>query len=131
MARRAGALIAAGLAALTLGPVAVVMMQAGEGRLSSADLAALRFTVLQAALSSLASVACAVPLARALARRRFPGRGLLVTALGAPFLLPVIVAVLGLLAVFGRAGVVNTALRGLGPKSRFLVWAAWCWRMCF
>ena len=114
MARRAGALIAAGLAALTLGPVAVVMMQAGEGMLSSADLAALRFTVLQAALSSLASVACAVPLARALARRRFPGRGLLVTALGAPFLLPVIVAVLGLLAVFGRAGVVNTALRGLG-----------------
>lgn len=114
MARRAGALIAAGLAALTLGPVAVVMMQAGEGRLSAADLAALRFTVLQAALSSLASVTCAVPLARALARRRFAGRGLLVTALGAPFLLPVIVAVLGLLAVFGRAGVVNTALRSLG-----------------
>ena len=46
----------------------------------------------------------AVPVARALARRRFPGRGLLVTLLGAPFLLPVIVALLGLLAVFGRAG---------------------------
>lgn len=114
MARRAGALIAAGLAALTLGPVAVVMMQAGEGRLSAADLAALRFTVTQAALSSVASVACAVPLARALARRRFPGRGALVTALGAPFLLPVIVAVLGILAVFGRSGVVNSSLRALG-----------------
>jgi thiamine transport system permease protein len=35
----------------------------------------------------------------------------LVTLLGAPFILPVIVAVLGLLAVFGRAGLVS---RGLG-----------------
>jgi thiamine transport system permease protein len=33
--------------------------------------------------------------ARALARRRFPGRGLLITLLGAPFILPVIVAVMG------------------------------------
>ncbi|GGW29143.1 thiamine/thiamine pyrophosphate ABC transporter permease ThiP [Gemmobacter lanyuensis] len=113
MARRAGALIAAGLAFLTLGPVGIVMMQAGEGALSSADYAALRFTVLQAALSALLSVACAAPLARALARRRFPGRGVLIAALGAPFLLPVLVAVLGLLAIFGRAGVVNGALRGL------------------
>lgn len=104
MARRAGALIAAGLAALTLAPVAVVMARAGEARLAPADLAALRFTVTQAALSALASVACAVPLARALARRRFAGRAVLVTALGAPFLMPVIVTVLGLLAVFGRAG---------------------------
>ncbi|WP_151717930.1 ABC transporter permease family protein [Gemmobacter serpentinus] len=114
MARRAGALIAAGLAALTLVPVAVVMMQAGGRGVSAPDLAALRFTLVQAALSALASVACAVPLARALARRRFPGRAVLIVMLGAPFLLPVIVAVLGLLAVFGRAGVFNSALRGIG-----------------
>ena len=50
----------------------------------------------------------------ALARRRFAGRALLVRLLAAPFLLPVVVAVLGLLAVFGRAGPVNAALTGLG-----------------
>lgn len=86
----------------------------GGGVPGAADLAALRFTVLQAALSALASVVCAIPLARALARRRFPGRALAISALGAPFLLPVIVAVLGLLAIFGRSGILNTALRDLG-----------------
>lgn len=114
MARRAGALIAAAVLALLLGPLAVVLLQAGGAGIGAADLAALRFTVMQAALSALASVVCAVPVARALARRRFVGRSLAISALGAPFLLPVIVAVLGLLAIFGRAGVVNTALRALG-----------------
>jgi thiamine transport system permease protein len=41
-------------------------------------------------------------------------RGLLVTLLGVPFLLPVIVAVLGLLAVFGRAGLFNQAIAAMG-----------------
>ena len=50
------------------------------------------------------STLLAIPVARALARRRFPGRGALITLMGAPFLLPAVVAVLGLLAVFGRAG---------------------------
>lgn len=72
MARRAGTLIAAGVALATLAPVAVVMAQAGGRGLTTPDLAALRFTLLQAALSAFASVACAIPLARALARRRFP-----------------------------------------------------------
>ena len=46
-------------------------------------------------------------------------RGLLITLMGAPFILPVIVAVLGLLAVFGRAGIFNSALvwAGLEPVS--------------
>ncbi len=51
-----------------------------------------------------------MPVARALARRRFRGRGLLVTLLGAPFILPVIVAVLGLIAIFGRNGALNGGL---------------------
>ena len=51
---------------------------------------------------------------RALARRSFRGRGALVTLMGAPFLLPVSVEVLGLLAVFGRAGWLNDALAGVG-----------------
>jgi thiamine transport system permease protein len=76
----------------------------------SADWAAVRFTVLQAVISAALSIMLAVPMARALARRDFLGRGLLLTLLGAPFILPVIVAVLGLLAVFGRSGLVNQVL---------------------
>jgi thiamine transport system permease protein len=82
--------------------------------LGAADWASLRFTLGQAALSAGASVVLAVPVARALARRRFAGRGALVTLLGAPFLLPVIVAVLGILALFGRGGLLNDGLRALG-----------------
>jgi len=106
--------------ALTLGSVGVVAWRAGGlPRPGAADLAALRFTLVQAALSAALSVALAVPVARALARRRFAGRGALITALGAPFLMPVIVAVAGLLAVFGRAGPISAALQaaGLAPLS--------------
>jgi len=60
-----------------------------------------------------------VPVARALARRRFVGRGLLVTLLGAPFILPVIVAVLGLLAVFGSERFRVAAQLGLTPRAVF------------
>lgn len=125
MANRAGAiaptLLGLSIAALTLGSAAITAAQAPVWALGPADGAALRFTLLQAALSAAVSCALAVPLARALARRRFAGRSGLIRLLAAPFLLPVVVAVLGLLAVFGRAGPVNQALIGLGlpPLSIF------------
>jgi thiamine transport system permease protein len=101
------------LALLTLGTAAVVLAQ-GRWHLTGSDWATVRFTLLQAALSALVSTTLAIPVARALARRRFAGRGLLVTLMGAPFLLPVIVAIIGLLAVVGRAGILNQALQWLG-----------------
>ncbi|MFO7804039.1 MAG: thiamine/thiamine pyrophosphate ABC transporter permease ThiP [Paracoccaceae bacterium] len=110
---------------LTLGTLAAVGWRAvPRGGLSAADLSAIRFTVWQALLSAVFSIALAIPTARALSRRRFPGRGILVTLLGAPFLLPVIVAVLGLLAVFGRGGILNTALGqfGVDPVSIYGIW---------
>ncbi len=103
-----GLAAAALVAALTLGTLLAVALRAeGWSGLSPSDWAAVRFTLLQAVLSAAISIALAVPVARALARRRFRGRGVLVTLLGAPFILPVIVAVLGLLAVFGRKGLVS------------------------
>lgn len=103
------------VAALTVLPLAAVLTRAGGiSALGPADWAAVRFTLLQAALSAAISLALAVPVARALARRQFPGRGLLITLLGAPFILPVVVAVMGLLAIFGRGGLVNDALVVLG-----------------
>jgi thiamine transport system permease protein len=112
--RWAGAAVAAALVLLTLGTLAVVLLRADKVSLGPADWAAVRFTVLQAALSAGLSVALAVPVARALARRRFAGRAALIALMGAPFILPVIVAVLGLLAVFGRGGWVNGGLAALG-----------------
>lgn len=110
-----GAAAALVLLALTLGTLAAVLARAGgPGALGPADWAAVRFTVVQAAVSATLSALLAIPVARALARRRFRGRALVVTLLGAPFLLPVIVAVMGLLAVFGRAGLVNDGLAALG-----------------
>ncbi|HYE00926.1 MAG TPA: ABC transporter permease subunit, partial [Alphaproteobacteria bacterium] len=52
--------------------------------------------------------------ARALARRRFPGRGLLLRLFGAALVLPVVVAVFGVVAVHGRSGWVNALASALG-----------------
>jgi len=116
MAPRAVSIIAAlSVIGLVIGPVTAVVLRAEAfSGFRPADWQAFRFTLVQATLSALLSVAFAVPLARALARRDFIGRGLLVALLGAPFILPVIVAVLGLLAVFGQTGVLNRALSPLG-----------------
>ncbi|MFT4716464.1 MAG: thiamine transport system permease protein [Paracoccaceae bacterium] len=103
------------LATLSLGSLVVVALNAtGQATLSVADYAALRFTLSQALVSALVSTLLAIPIARALARRQFRGRNLLVTLLGAPFILPAIVAVLGLLAIYGRAGFVSDALQYIG-----------------
>lgn len=74
-----------------------------------------RFTFLQAVLSTLLSVALAVPVARALARQRgFPGRVWLLRLAVVPLGLPALVAALGVVEVWGRQGVVNDLLRLLG-----------------
>ncbi len=113
--RLGGGLALAIVAALTLGAMAVLALRAEPGGgLGPADWAAIRFTLTQSALSATLSVAFAIPLARALARRRFPGRRALVSLLGAPFLLPAIVAVFGLVAIWGRAGLVSDGLGALG-----------------
>jgi len=102
---------------LTLGTLAAVAWRAeGFAGLGPSDWAAIRFTVSQAFVSALLSVVFAIPVARALARRRFFGRGAIVALLGAPFILPVIVAVLGLIAVFGRSGLVNELGAHLGMR---------------
>ncbi|UWP95370.1 thiamine/thiamine pyrophosphate ABC transporter permease ThiP [Aliiroseovarius crassostreae] len=105
---------------LTLGTLGVVALYAEDSSaLASRDWSAIRFTLWQAALSALISVTLAIPVARALARRSFPGRATLVTLLGAPFILPVMVAVLGLISVFGRKGILSQTLiwAGLEPVS--------------
>lgn len=75
----------------------------------------LRFTLLQASLSALLSVALAIPFARALARQPgFPGRSWILRLLGVPLGLPVIVGALGLITVWGRNGLANGVLMEFG-----------------
>ena len=107
-------LLALLLLALILVPFAAVAWRGAGLSFGPADWAAVRFTLWQAVLSAGLSTILAIPVARALARRRFPGRGALVTLMGAPFLLPAVVAVLGLLAVFGRSGWLGQGAAALG-----------------
>ncbi|NIA67159.1 thiamine/thiamine pyrophosphate ABC transporter, permease protein [Pelagibius litoralis] len=72
------------------------------------------FTLWQAALSTFLSVGLAVPLARALARRQFLGRGLMLRLFSLSLVIPVIVAIFGIVAVHGRRGWVNDGLELLG-----------------
>ncbi|MCV3238841.1 thiamine/thiamine pyrophosphate ABC transporter permease [Mesorhizobium sp. ZC-5] len=64
-----------------------------------------RFTLWQAVLSTILSVVPAMLVARALSRHPdFPGRSLILRMFAVPLALPAIVAALGILALYGRAG---------------------------
>ncbi len=79
----------------------------------------LRFTLWQAVLSTLLSVIPAIFVARAFAANAtFPGRGLVLGLFALPLALPAIVAALGVLALYGRAGLLA------GPLS-FLTGGTW------
>ncbi len=54
------------------------------------------------------------PTAYLLARRRFPGRGLLVTVVELPIVLPPAVAGIGLIVAFGRVGLLGGTFSALG-----------------
>ena len=73
------------------------------------------FTIWQALLSTLLSVGPAVLVARALARRAaFPGRALLLRLFGLPLVLPTLVGILGVVAIYGQAGLFNRFLAAVG-----------------
>ncbi|MGF9565824.1 thiamine/thiamine pyrophosphate ABC transporter permease ThiP [Neorhizobium sp. JUb45] len=75
----------------------------------------LRFTLLQAGLSTLLSVALALPLALALARQpKFPGRIWIIRLMAVPMGLPVLIGALGLIGIWGRTGVLNSGLAMIG-----------------
>lgn len=78
-------------------------------------LGVVRFTLWQAFLSMVLSIIPALWVARALARRSsFLGRSWLLSLLGLPIVLPAVVAVFSITAVYGYSGVVNRVLQALG-----------------
>lgn len=83
----------------------------------------LRFTVWQATLSTLLSVLLGLPLALALARQRnFPGRIWIIRMMAVPMGLPVIVGALGIIAIWGRQGALNTLLMAAGAEQPFSIY---------
>ena len=81
------------------------------------------FTVEQAVLSTAISVALALPVALAMARRpAFPGRPLVVALMILPLGLPVLPAVFGLLEIWGRAGWINAIGADLGFSRRLSIY---------
>src|SRR5215469_17452623 len=74
----------------------------------------LLFTTIQAALSAVLSVGLALPVSRALARRtRFPGRSLLLRLFGLPMVMPAVVAIFAIVALYGEGGWLHRLARSL------------------
>ena len=73
------------------------------------------FTLWQASLSTLISISIAVLVARAFARQQsLTGRRLILQFLGLPVVTPVIVAVLGITAVYGQSGILREIFQLFG-----------------
>ncbi|MCU0577666.1 MAG: iron ABC transporter permease [Desulfobacterota bacterium] len=77
------------------------------------------FTTWQAGVSTLLTLAVALPGAHVFARYRFPGKNLLLSLTAVPFVLPSVVVAAGFQALLGGRGLVNTwlvdALNLAGP----------------
>lgn len=73
----------------------------------------LLFTVEQALLSTLASVALGLPLAYLLTAYDFPGKRIIKSLTIVPFALPAVTVALGFIIVFGNSGILNRWLMGL------------------
>lgn len=72
------------------------------------------FSLYQALISAGLSIAIAIPLARAFSRRHFPGRNLILKLFNLSLVLPVIIAIFGIVAVHGKSGWVNQLLEPFG-----------------
>ena len=112
---------AAFLAALLIAPLARLLME-GWGSASAGMLASfwlddyLRWRVIwsftQAALTCAFALLLGLPIAWVLARYQFSGRTLVLRLLMLPFVVPTLVAGLGVLALWGPRGVVSEVLSG-------------------
>ncbi len=70
-----------------------------------------KFTLWQSALSAIVSVSLAIPLSRALHRRKsFPGRLFLIRLTSVSLVVPTMVAILGIIIIHGRGGWINNAI---------------------
>ncbi|MET0529637.1 MAG: ABC transporter permease subunit [Microvirga sp.] len=79
------------------------------------------FSIIQAALSTILSLALGIALALALSRRRFIGRDVVLAILGTTMVMPTIVAVFAVFTVYGRSGWFADLLALLGWSGDFSI----------
>ena len=96
-------------------PVMLVLSHAGNGeiiRILSTPyyLRLIRFTVFQALLSTLISLAAGLPAAYLLSNYNFRAKRFFRTVFSVPFVLPSIIVVLGFVIFYGNSGYLNTFL---------------------
>ncbi len=125
---RAFGLVLAVTAALALAflllPVLAIFLRIPPGDLvgqlgNRAAVDALLVTLKTSAVANALILLVGTPAAYALATRRFRGRALVVTALELPLVLPPAVAGIGLIAAFGRFGLLGGTLSALGLEIAF------------
>jgi thiamine transport system permease protein len=113
-----GSLVAFAILALVLGSFLALLRVGGEATtLLSVGPYLLRvvvFSLLQAGISTILSLGLGTSLALALARRRFLGREALLALLGTTMVMPTIVAVFAVFAVYGRNGWVTRGVDAIG-----------------
>jgi molybdate transport system permease protein len=105
-------------------PVAAIFLRVPPSDLISAlgnDVTrdALLVSLKTSAIAHAAVLVIGTPAAYFLARRRFPGRGLVLTLVELPLVLPPAVAGIALFAAFGRAGLLGDELDALGIQIPF------------
>lgn len=116
-----GAMIAVGLLGLSLAGLGALLWQSPGVDIpslwhSSYLRGVIGFSFWQAIVSVALSLLAAIPVARALDRHRnFPGRGLLLRLMELSLVLPTIVAVSGLVAIYGRQGWLTPIIGYLAP----------------
>jgi molybdate transport system permease protein len=97
----------------------------GEVVSSDATLTALRLSLVVATAAALISFVTGFPLAWALARGSFRGKAIVRAVVILPLVMPPVVAGVGLLAAFGRRGVMGSWLYDwFGVQITFTTWAA-------
>lgn len=113
-----GSLVALAILVLVLGGFLALLRVGGETTtllsIGPYLLRVLVFSFLQAGISTVLSLGLGTGLALALARRRFPGREALLALLGTTMVMPTIVVVFAVFAVYGRNGWVARAMDAIG-----------------
>lgn len=123
-----GPLVLAALAGLALLALGALLAAAGEARpdltLGPYLRRVIAFSITQAAVSTLLSLVLGAALALALARRHFPGRSIVLALVGTAVVMPSIVVVFAVIAVYGRAGHLADllAFAGLPAPPRIFGW---------
>jgi len=103
------------IAIFTRVPLTTLVEQLSSGVVTDALIVSLKTTLIAQALI----LVFGTPTAYLLATRRFPGRALAITLVELPLVLPPAVAGIGLLAAFGRVGMLGSTLDTFGVQIPF------------